>query len=113
MRIPVSACLTLKSPARMAPSSALRKLPHQESLRLTRTACSGTDVSTHGATALFNPPADGALRGIVGAIERFPCGAFPRSVARQAMPEILAIQEQESQAIGHTLARSPAGQTAG
>lgn len=68
-------------------------------------------VATHGAIAFFDPPADGTLRGIVGAIERFPLRAFPRSVARQAMPEILAIQEQEPQAIGEALMRSFARRT--
>lgn len=87
----------------MAPSSVVRKLPHQASRRLTRTAFSGTDVSTHRTIALFDPPADGALTGIVGAIKRFPFGSFPRAVARQAVPEIPPIQKQESETIGQTL----------
>lgn len=34
-------------------------------------------VATHTAIALFDPPANGALSGIVGAIERFFFRAFP------------------------------------
>ncbi len=71
----------------------LRKLPHQESLRLTPTAFAGTDVSTHRAIAFFDPPPDGALTGIVGAIERFPLRSFPCAIARQAGPEVEADPE--------------------
>ncbi len=53
-------------------------------------------VATHGAIALFDPPTDGTLTGIIGAIERFLLGTFPRAVARQAMPEIPPIQKQEA-----------------
>src|SRR6266568_184182 len=74
----------------MAPSSVLRKLPVHARRRLTRIAFSGTDVSTHGAVAFLDPPANGALTSIGGAIEGFPCGSFPLAVARQAMPEMEA-----------------------
>ena len=60
-------------------------------------------VAPHRAIALFDPPADGALRGVVGAIERFALGPFPGAVARQAMPEIPTIQKQESETICQTL----------
>src|SRR5712692_503277 len=60
-------------------------------------------VAAHGAIAFFDPPADGALRGVVGAIERFAFGAFPAAIARQAMPQVPAIQKQEPQAIGEAL----------
>src|SRR6266480_4312500 len=39
-------------------------------------------VATHGAIAFFDPPANGALTGIVGAIECFALGSFPGAVAR-------------------------------
>jgi hypothetical protein len=82
----------------MAPSSILRKLPHQARKRLTRTAFSGTDVSTHRAITFFDPPADGTLRGIVGAIEGFPFGSFPFAIARQARPQVEA--DPETRAAG-------------
>src|SRR6266567_2536659 len=47
-------------------------------------------VATHAAIAFFDPPANGALTGVVGAVERFSCGSFPRAVARQAMPQVPA-----------------------
>jgi hypothetical protein len=56
----------------------------------------GYFVAPHGAIALFNPPANGALTGIVGPIKCFSCGSFPRAVARQAVPQVPAIQKQES-----------------
>jgi hypothetical protein len=55
------------SVARFAPP-LLSKLPHQASRRLTRTACSGTDVSAHRAIAFLDPPANGPLTGMIGAI---------------------------------------------
>src|SRR6266700_3252505 len=45
-------------------------------------------VATHGTVAFFDPPADGTLTGVVGAIEGFVLGSFPRAVTRQTMPEI-------------------------
>ncbi len=57
-------------------------------------------VATHRAIALFDPPTDGTLTSIVGAIEGFPFGSFPLAIARQAMPQVPAIQKQEPQAIG-------------
>jgi hypothetical protein len=60
-------------------------------------------IGPHRAIALFNPPANGTLTGIIGAIERFPLGSFPRAIARQAMPEIPPIQKQEPQTIRQTL----------
>src|SRR5437763_9417909 len=60
-------------------------------------------VAPHRAIALFDPPADRTLRGIVGAIERFLFGSFPFAIARQAMPQVPAIQKQEAQAIGQAL----------
>src|SRR6266851_723728 len=63
-------------------------------------------IAAHGAIAFFDPPADGPLTGIVGAIERFALGSFPLAIACQAMPEIPAIQKQEAQAIGQTLVLS-------
>jgi len=68
-------------------------------------------VAPHRAIALFDPPADGTLRGIVGAIEGFPFGSFPRAVARQARPQVPAIQKQEPQAIGEALMLSLARRT--
>ena len=50
----------------------------------------GYFVATHAAIAFFDPPANGTLTGIIGAIERFSLGSFPRAIARQAMPEIPA-----------------------
>ena len=47
-------------------------------------------VATHRAITFFDPPANGTLTGIIGAIERFSLGSFPRAIARQAMPEIPA-----------------------
>ena len=63
-------------------------------------------IAAHGAIAFFDPPADGPLTGIVGAIERFALGSFPAAIARQAMPQVPAIQKQEPQAIGQALMRS-------
>jgi hypothetical protein len=45
-------------------------------------------VATHRSIAFFNPPANRALTGIVGAIERFLFGSFPRAIARQAIPRV-------------------------
>jgi hypothetical protein len=50
-------------------------------------------VATHATIAFFNPPANGTLAGIVGAIERFSLGSFLLAIARQAMPEIPPIQK--------------------
>ena len=47
-------------------------------------------VATHGTIAFFDPPADGTLKSIIGAIKRFSCGSFPRAVPRQAMPQVPA-----------------------
>ena len=59
-------------------------------------------VAAHTAIALFDPPADGPLSCIISAIKRFSFGAFPVPIARQAMPEIPAIEKQEPQAISQT-----------
>src|SRR5260370_41882812 len=63
-------------------------------------------VATHRAIALLDPPANGTLTAIVGAIEGFSLGSFPLAIACQAMPEVPAIQKQEPQAIGQSLVRS-------
>jgi hypothetical protein len=73
----------------------VRKLPHQ-----------ATDahgilwhfVALHTTIALFDPPTDGTLTGIVGAIEGFPFGSFPFAITRQAMPEMEA--DPETRAAG-------------
>ena len=39
-------------------------------------------VAAHGAIAFFDPPANGTLTGIIGAIKRFVLGSFPAAVAR-------------------------------
>ncbi len=60
-------------------------------------------VAAHGAIAFFDPPANGTLTGIVGAIERFALGSFPLAIARQAMPQVPAIEKQEAETIRQTL----------
>ena len=57
-------------------------------------------IAPHGAIALFDPPANSTLTGIIGAIERFSLGSFPRAIARQAMPEMEA--DPETRAAGDT-----------
>jgi hypothetical protein len=59
-------------------------------------------VATHGAVAFFDPPANGTFTRIVGAIECFSLGPFPGPVACQAMPEIPAVQNHESEPRGQT-----------
>jgi hypothetical protein len=81
----------------------LRKLPHQARKQLTRSAFSGTDVAAHTAIAFFDPPADGPLAGIVGAIQLLSLGSFAEAVAREAMPQVPAVEKQEAQAVGQTL----------
>ena len=84
MRIPGSSCLLQES---CHVSSVLRieevATPGEQATDAHRIL--GHLVTTHGAVAFFDPPADGALTGIVGAIERFPFGSFPFAIARQAM----------------------------
>jgi len=63
-------------------------------------------VATHGAITFLDPPADSTLTGIVGTIERFSLGSFPFAIARQAMPQVPAIQKQKSQTIRQTLVLS-------
>ena len=105
MRIPGSSCLLQES---CHVSSVLRieevATPGEQATDAHRIL--GHLVATHGVIAFFDPPADGALTGIVGAIERFPFGSFPFAIARQAMPQVPAIQKQESQTIGQTLVLS-------
>jgi hypothetical protein len=89
------------SSARSAPWR-VRKLPHQASRRLTRSAFAGTDVSAHRAVALFDPPPDGSLTCIIGAIQLFLVGPAPFAIARQPTPQVPAIQKQQTQPIGQT-----------
>jgi hypothetical protein len=63
-------------------------------------------VATHGAITFFDPPADRTRAAIIGAIERFSFGSFPLAIARQAMPEIPAIQKQEAETIRQALVLS-------
>ena len=57
-------------------------------------------VAAHGAVAFFDPPADGAFGGVVGAIQDFATGrVFPVPVKGQTRPAIPAIQEEVAQAI--------------
>src|SRR2546425_3658556 len=60
------------------------------------------DVSTHCAIALLNPPANGSLAGVIGAIQLLLVGATPLAIACQAAPQIPAIQKQETEPIGQT-----------
>lgn len=53
----------------------------------------------YGTIPLLDPPGDGPLTAIVGAIYRFSLGPPPLAIARQASPEVPAVEEQEPQAI--------------
>ena len=105
MRIPASFCLLQKS---WQDRSVLGReevaTPGEQATDAHRIL--GDFVAAHGTIAFFDPPADRTLTGIVGAIERFALGSLPLAIARQAMPEIPAIQKQEPQALGYTLVRS-------
>ena len=55
----------------------------------------------HRTVAFLDPPADGALAGVVGAIEKdLPVGNLPVPVEGQARPERPAVEEEVAQAIG-------------
>ena len=99
MRIPESFCLLRES---WQVSSVLRieevATPSKEATDAHRIL--GHFVATHRAIAFFDPPADGTLTGIVGAIERFSLRPFPLAIARQAMPEMEA--DPETRAAGDT-----------
>jgi hypothetical protein len=102
VRFPDNLCL-LQEPCQVGPIFGIQVVatPGEQATDTHRIL--GYLVATHGAIAFFDPPANGARAAIVGAIELFPFGSFPRAVARQAKPEIPAIEKQEPQTIGETL----------
>jgi len=81
VRTPGSFCL-LQEPCQDSPILRIEEVatPGQEATDTHRML--GHLVATHTAIAFFNPPADGPLTGIVGAIERFSLGSFPLALTR-------------------------------
>src|SRR2546429_57212 len=62
----------------------------------------GDFIPTHRAITLLDPPPNGTLTRIVGAIEPFGglMTLIPFAIPRQAVPQGRAIQKQEPEAIG-------------
>src|SRR2546430_17591899 len=57
-------------------------------------------VAAHRAIAFLDPPANGALASIIGAIQLLAVGSTPLAIARQTAPQVPAIQKHETQPIG-------------
>ncbi len=77
MRSPDSFCL-LQEPWQGSPVFRIQEVATPSKQATDTHRILGCLVATHGAIAFFNPPADGTLTGIVGAIERFPLGVLSR-----------------------------------
>ena len=62
----------------------------------------GAFVAAHGAVAFFDPPTDGAFRGIVRAIQYLvSSGVFPSTIKSEARPKVPAIQKEIAETISN------------
>jgi hypothetical protein len=81
VRIPGSSCL-LQEPCQVGPVLRREEVATPGEQATDALSMLRHLVATHTARAFFDPPAHGALTGIVGAIERFSSGSLPLARAR-------------------------------